>query len=86
MTLTVTWLDRGRWPRVKPNPLYPKGVALDLSNGAARACWTALPYPAKRVGAYVIKCDVCGLVAGVTTAGRADDPHSVKVACKVTSH
>ncbi len=79
--LTVTWLDAKREPRVAPNPLYPKGKDVDVSAGAARSCSTPLPYPAPRCGVYMIECEDCGLRVGVTTAGRADDPRSVKIAC-----
>lgn len=42
---------------------------------------TALPYPARRCGQYVVKCDVCDQIIVVTTAGRPDDPRSLKMAC-----
>ena len=81
MTLKVEWIDRGREPQEPPNPAFPLGIDLDASAGAAKTCSTPLPYPARRCGLYLIKCDVCGNRIVVTTAGRIDDPRSVKVAC-----
>lgn len=82
MTLSVRWIDRHREPQAKPNPLYPNGIDLDISGGASATCRTSLPYPAKRIGYYFIKCETCGLTTVVTTAGRSDDPRSVNVACR----
>jgi len=78
----ITWRDAGREPQVKPNPDYPTGIDLDLSFQGEPACTTPLPYPAKRIGAYLIHCRTCGIRIGVTTAGRPDDPRSVKIPCK----
>lgn len=82
--MNITWKDGLPEPQCAPNPAYPKGKDLDVSNGAAATCTTALPYPAKRCGAYIIICPICGLRAACTTAGRADDPRSIKLACKAT--
>lgn len=79
--IRVTWLDRGREPKCAPNPKYPTGIDLDVSDGAKRACSVALPYPAARCGVYVVKCRACGRRVGCTTAGRPDDPRSIKIAC-----
>jgi hypothetical protein len=81
-TLTVKWIDRGREPRCAADPQFPEGMDLDFSRGATNACETAVPYPAKRVGYYVVSCDACGFSCIVTTAGRRDDPRSVRVPCK----
>jgi hypothetical protein len=78
----VTWIDMEREPKVKPNPLYPNGIDVDMSQGAVVACLVTLPYPAKRIGTYVIDCQKCKLRVALTTAGRPDDPRSVKLACK----
>lgn len=86
MTFTVTWHDIGREPQSEPDPRYPKGVDIDASKGAKRACSTSLPYPARRCGYYTLICTTCKLTAVVTTAGRPDDPRSFKVACKETQH
>jgi hypothetical protein len=84
LTLIVHWLDHKREPQCKPNPDYPEGVDVDISDGAARTCSTPLLYPAKRCGVYIVRCDLCGHTAGITTAGRPDDPRSVKLPCKET--
>jgi hypothetical protein len=42
-----------------------------------------LPYPAKRIGHYRIECELCGLRVACTTAGRPDDPRSIRIACKL---
>lgn len=83
MALEVDWIDRRREPQCAPNPDYPEGIDLDCSNGAVRTCETQLPYPAKRCGVYVVRCSICGMSVGLTTAGRPDDPRSVKIPCKI---
>jgi hypothetical protein len=83
MTLHVKWIDRGLSPKCEPNPAYPRGIDIDVSNGEAVCCIATLPYPAKRVGLYVITCDKCKTTTVVTTAGRPDDPRSVKLGCAV---
>jgi hypothetical protein len=81
MVLAVKWVDGGREPQCAPDPRFPSGVDVDMSEGR-KACETALGWPARRCGVYVVTCDVCGLTTVVTTAGRPDDPRWVKVACK----
>ena len=83
-SLTVKWLDSGREPQCAPNPAYPKGIDVDVSDGATRTCSTDIPYPARRCGVYVVRCKVCGYSAGITTAGRPDDPRSVTLPCRLT--
>ncbi len=85
MTHEVKWMDGKRKPQCAPNPSYPNGIDLDTSGGADRTCTIDLPYPAKRIGAYVIHCPVCGLRTGCTTAGRHDDPRSLKMACRLAT-
>lgn len=83
--VTITWHDRGRAPQHPPNPAYPEGVDLDVTGGLGplrRTCTVALPYPAPRCGLYVITCRRCTLRVAVTTAGRPDDPRSVRLPCK----
>jgi len=80
--LKIEWHDGGHEPQCKPNPAFPAGIDVDASNGAAVTCQTDLPHPAKRCGVYIVRCGVCGASVGLTTAGRPDDPRSVKVACK----
>lgn len=79
----IDWIDLGREPKCKPNPEFPDGIDLDCSAGAKRACLATLPHPAKRCGFYAVECKVCGIRVAVSTAGRADDPRSVKIACKI---
>ena len=78
----VKWVDSGREPQLPPNPSYPKGIDLDASYGADKTCKVALPYPAMRCGHYHVKCRACGATVAVSTAGRIDDPTSVRMACK----
>lgn len=80
---TVTWIDRGREPQCAPNPAYPEGIDMDATRGLpGPSCKVALPYPAKRCGIYMVTCSVCGASAWITTAGRPDDPRSLKLPCK----
>ncbi len=78
----ITWVDSGREPKCAPNPSYPAGIDVDCTAGAMPNCTASLAYPAKRCGIYVVKCMRCGWKCAVTTAGRADDPRSVRVPCK----
>ncbi len=78
----IEWIDYHREPKVSPNPLYPKGIDLDVTAGNTPACVVDLPYPAKRIGSYVIKCQSCLMEVSCTTAGRIDDPRSIKIPCK----
>jgi hypothetical protein len=77
----IDWIDSYREPRQKPNPLFPNGQDLDASAGAQATCSTALPYPAKRCGQFIVHCRTCDQRIVVTTAGRPDDPRSLKIAC-----
>jgi hypothetical protein len=81
--LTVEWIDRGREPQCAPDPRFPSGVDIDLTHGESKTCAIALPYPAKRCGYFLVRCGECGLQGLITTAGRADDPRSLKIACKL---
>jgi hypothetical protein len=80
----VHWVDRGRDPTQPPDPKYPDGIDIDLTGGdrLARSCKTSLPHPAKRVGYYVVNCAHCHFTTIITTAGRPDDPRSVRLPCK----
>jgi hypothetical protein len=77
----IKWIDRKHEPQCAPNPAYPLGIDIDLSQGATKACKSELPYPAKRIGFYMVKCNICGLTTVITTAGRSDDPRSITLAC-----
>lgn len=80
--ITISFLDSGRQPRNKPDPRYPEGMTVDLSNGADPKCGYNLPYPAPRCGVYAVMCGKCGARIALTVAGRADDPRVVVIPCK----
>ena len=78
---SIEWIDSGREPQCRSNPNYPTGMDVDVASGAADACKVNVPYPAKRCGMYVVQCRLCGYSVAVTTAGRKDDPRSVRFPC-----
>ena len=80
--MKITWTDFLDEPSCPPNPSYPMGIDLDISEGATKTCKASLPYPAKRCGFYSVECETCGQRIVATTAGRPDDPRSVKMACR----
>ena len=82
MKLSVEFVSHHRKAQCAPNPDYPNGIDLDVSRGKP-GCSTDLPYPAPECGLWVVKCSVCGMSAGVTAAGRIDDPKSVKIPCRI---
>ena len=83
MKFEIIWHPRGGPPRSPPDPRYPDGMDADMAGDAKRACLVNLPYPTeKRIGMFIVICGECGLRAAITTAGRPDDPRSVKLACK----
>ena len=77
----IEWIDRGYEPQCAPNPHYPEGIDIDGSNGLLPACLITLPYPARRCGYYYVECGICQINALITTAGRPDDPRSIKLPC-----
>lgn len=77
----IEWKDGEMEPKCAPNPAYPNGIDLDVSQGQV-SCRVALPYPAKRIGAYMVECRLCGFTVACTTAGRPDDPRSITIPCK----
>lgn len=81
--MKVRWLDGGREPQCAPDPEFPQGIDLDCSGRAKHTCVVELPYPAKRCGTYVVQCEVCGFSAACTTAGRPDDPRTIKLPCQI---
>lgn len=81
--LTVEWIDSGREPQCAADPDFPDGKNIDASMGAGRSCSRDLPYPAKRCGYFIVRCTICGMSVAVTTAGRPDDPRSIKLACRL---
>lgn len=78
----IEWVDAKRDPKCAPNPKYPDGIDIDVSDGATNTCIAMLVHPTRRCGAYLVKCRTCGASAALTTAGRPDDPRSLKMACK----
>jgi hypothetical protein len=82
--MKVMWFDEGCESKGSPHPDYPNGIDVDCSGGAEMTCTQPLSYPAKRCGQYLVVCEACGKAIVITTAGRPDDPRSVKIACKIT--
>jgi len=82
--MRVEWIDHGREPQCEPNPEYPNGIDFDGTNGEGKSCTVDLPYPASRCGVYHVICEKCGMRVMITTAGRPDDPRSLKMPCKET--
>lgn len=80
----VTWRGTGRKAQCAPNPRYPDGIDLDVSNGAV-SCKARVPYPAPECGTYIVECLGCGLRVAITAAGRPDDPRSVTMPCKAVA-
>lgn len=83
---TTTWLDHGREPECSPDPAYPNGKDVRLGLTNIKTCIVTLPYPARRCGLYVVVCAICKVSAGITTAGRPDDPKSVEIPCDQAQH
>jgi hypothetical protein len=79
--IQIDFVSHHRKAKNPPNPKYPEGVNLDLTKGAKVACFADLPYPAECCGILVVRCKKCGANAVITTAGRRDDPRSVKLGC-----
>jgi hypothetical protein len=79
----ISWMDRagGRKARCPANPNYPDGIDADCTMGAT-GCVAQLPHPAPHLGVWIVRCKVCGFSAGITAAGRRDDPRSLKVPCR----
>jgi hypothetical protein len=80
--ISIRWVKRGDKARSPANPAYPAGVVVDVTNGQKPFCTMPLLYPARCVGTWFLTCNICGLTAAVTAAGRADDPREVRLACK----
>jgi hypothetical protein len=79
----VDWVDQHRTSTQAADPAYPNGSAIDVALDAMRACRVELQCPAERCGLWVITCRACGYSIALGTAGRADDPSSVRVPCKL---
>jgi hypothetical protein len=78
----IDFLSHNRKATCAPDPAYPQGMDVDMARGAKSACLAMLPYPAACCGVWMVECQICGLRAALTAAGRPDDPRSVKLACK----
>jgi len=78
----IQWVDSGRHPKHPSDPRYPHGIDIDVSLAANPACKASLPYPTPRCGHYIIECRACGQVVMLSTAGRRDDPRTLKMACR----
>lgn len=82
MSFDVAWVSAFRDAEHPADPAYPNGKAVvAVKDQRAPTCHLDLPYPAKCVGQFVVKCRVCGLTTMVTAAGRADDPRSLTINC-----
>lgn len=78
----VRWIDSGNHPKSAPDPRYPNGIDFPAKHPMREHCTVKLPYPAKRIGTYLVECQTCPMTIMVTTAGRPDDPRSVSFNCK----
>lgn len=86
--LKFKWVDRGVEPKNASDPAFPDGKDLDARILApdpanAESCFTRLPYPAQRCGYYGLICTLCEQSVIITTAGRPDDPRSIRLPCNV---
>lgn len=87
MPFEIDWRQRGGPPKNPSDPRYPRGIDLDLTDGARRACLVDLPYPTpKFIGVLMVRCLTCDRTAMLTTAGRPDDPRTVRLPCKGEPH
>ncbi len=81
-TITVKFIPSGRGKaQCPPNPEYPRGIDLDVSQGSDKTCKVRLDYPAPECGLWVLNCKRCGRNIAITAAGRPDDPRSVTIPC-----
>jgi hypothetical protein len=78
----IDFRSHNRKATCAPDPAYPHGIDVDMTDGAKVACLAMLPYPAACCGLWIVECQTCGKRAGITAAGRPDDPRSLKLACK----
>jgi hypothetical protein len=81
MTLSKHWISRNRKPQNPSEPRYPDGIDIDASLGKETFCSITFPHPTAECGLWIVECDVCNQRVMVTTAGRPDDPRSLKLAC-----
>lgn len=72
-----------------PDPSFPGGVTLmepGMKEGATITCSTSIPYPAKGVGVWTVKCLLCGRVATCNARGLDDDPRQMILKCNTHPH
>jgi hypothetical protein len=81
MTLRKRWISRHRKPTQPSDSMYPDGIDVDASRGRA-FCSITLDHPTAECGLWIVTCDVCNQRILLTTAGRLDDPRSLKMACR----
>jgi hypothetical protein len=80
----IVWNSAGRTAQCPSDPKYPRGIHIDgRIDKAEPSCFVKLPYPAECVGGYRATCNICGLVIGITAAGRPDDPKSFEITCNL---
>lgn len=78
---SIDWADAHREATYPADPTYPFGCSIDVALDAPRACRAQLP-SAVRIGTWVVRCTLCGYVIALASAGRRDDPRSVRVPCR----
>ena len=84
-THTIEFFPSGRGKaRCAPNPMYPEGIEIDVSDAAAASCTVELPYPAQECGHYLVRCRLCKFSVAITAAGRPDDPTKVTMPCQLS--
>ena len=79
-TLTFRLSGRGK-AQCPADPKHPNGVMIDLA-GNKKSCLVNFKYPAPECGIWIARCNKCGFSAGITAAGRADDPRCAILPCK----
>lgn len=86
--IKVTFVPSGRGKaQCPPDPNYPEGIDLDISDPARPStCEATLPYPARECGLFAVRCEFCKQTIAVTCAGRPDDPRTVKFSCNLAAN
>lgn len=80
----IEWIGTGQKAECPSNPKYPKGTHIDgRIDPKDPSCYVKLPYPSPCVGGYKATCNICGLIIGVTAAGRKDDPNGFEITCNL---
>lgn len=80
--IRLLWRPSGRGKaQCAPNPDYPEGIHVDITEGKLPYCLVEPPYPAPECGLWLIECDRCEYSLAITAAGRPDDPRTVRIPC-----